>query len=817
MQFAGNRRQLARIGKVVKENPPGVTMCANGRWSTNSPAPGVCSYNGGWIVNYPNLSRTLQAKAKKKPSALVLQDAPAADPAPPAPVEALGTWFETTYTTRKGKTGAALAIDFDQKPPQDILEILRESRFWWVRREGLWYGWDNEVNREILAALPVVNEKAPITTVQPINPVRKDPPAAKGYQVGDRVLVPYRNTLLPSTVKKKGTKYLYLDPAFLGRRTDDEVFPLSYRAADRLEIFRENLVKKMGDRYAWYYNSVVNPQGDTDAWLDPLFNTVPYQITDNVRDSNIALLQNDLRQNGYANFKQWVIKTLPRPSKVMATNLPVLPKRGQRYSLEDWNDLKNTLWSAVRNEDTTTFPGLGKLINKAQKLVQKTYDKLGPVWFSYFVNGIHPYKESERINTTAQDYGVNTGSPIGYLRYRWELWVKDAFKQATEQTIDEFLRLKEIALSNTRSDFYTYTSSYKPDFFTYNTNPLVFLEVVQDYNIRHWLFPKLYDVLAQQNAYRARNMGYQKQSFDIGTVTQQDYLEYNYYAAQAEFNDKGGRKMRTLGFFELLPSMIFNHTFDWKACVNADFDLNQCSKQDLPGWEQLNGRRWKYILYIEEAIRRRLPVSDQAFKDYEELLNLAGTIKPEGWQFNLTERPEFTDSADGINLVLRAMGAKNIRAQKSRNSGFIWIIDGSYDVNEARAREILAEQGILAFDAVKQAGKAIMRNWGKSTTAEYQDKNGEIYPYSIRVGDVVKKSIKEGQIFTGIVTNVTPPNKGQRMANIFYLNFDRARINPNTNIAKVQRREIFPIDAEIAGLGFMRIRPRFRTLRVLNL
>lgn len=27
MQFAGTRRQLAKIGKVVDENPPGFTLC----------------------------------------------------------------------------------------------------------------------------------------------------------------------------------------------------------------------------------------------------------------------------------------------------------------------------------------------------------------------------------------------------------------------------------------------------------------------------------------------------------------------------------------------------------------------------------------------------------------------------------------------------------------------------------------------------------------------------------------------------------------------------------------------------------------------
>lgn len=460
MQFAGNRRQLAKIGKVVDENPPGTTLCANGRWSTNPPAPGVCSYNGGWIVNYPDLSRSLQAKAKKKPSALVLdvqnniqpqetpqivsnkvlvpyeneggkyievatikkegtkyyhlspgylgrkektevfpisygldqrlqeyldnlqskdnyaeiyagllavaegrekmflqgnvtapylipgvypkvnsallksdlnqkgykqllpflldnleapkaaskpsalvlidqeqteeekfdalplsdrakilrelirskfpgvsvqiidqsagfkaveithpslstmaeigqflynnceygdpakrswlktseargviiddrlikrivfcdalqnfkpakpskpsalilQDAPAADPAPvppPAPVEAMGTWFETTYTTRKGKTGPALAIDFDQKPPREVLDILRDSRFWWSRQDLVWYGWDNEANREVIEALPVVQEareEQPRPQAQPIPQVKREAP-----------------------------------------------------------------------------------------------------------------------------------------------------------------------------------------------------------------------------------------------------------------------------------------------------------------------------------------------------------------------------------------------------------------------------------------------------------------------------------------------------------------------------------------------------------------------------------------------------------------------------------------------------------------
>lgn len=330
MQFAGNRRQLAKIGKVVDENPPGTTLCANGRWSTNSPAPGVCSYNGGWIVNYPDLSRSLQAKAKKKPSALVLDvqnniqpqetpqiisnkvlvpyeneggkyievatikkegtkyyhlspgylgrkektevypisygldqrlkeyldnlqskdnyadiyagllavaegrekmflqgnvtapylipgiypkvnsallksdlnqkgykqllpflldnlEAPKAASKPsalvlqdaPAPVEAMGTWFETTYTTRKGKTGPALAIDFDQKPPREVLDILRDSRFWWSRQDLVWYGWDNEANREVIEALPVVQEareEQPRPQAQPIPQVKREAP-----------------------------------------------------------------------------------------------------------------------------------------------------------------------------------------------------------------------------------------------------------------------------------------------------------------------------------------------------------------------------------------------------------------------------------------------------------------------------------------------------------------------------------------------------------------------------------------------------------------------------------------------------------------
>jgi hypothetical protein len=825
MQFAGNRRQLAKIGKVVDENPPGTTLCANGRWSTNPPAPGVCSYNGGWIVNYPDLSRSLQAKAKKKPSALVLEDAPAADPAavpPPAPVEAMGTWFETTYTTRKGKTGPALAIDFDQKPPREVLDILRDSRFWWSRQDLVWYGWDNEANREVIEAIPVVQEGTPITTVRRLDPVQQEPQKAEGYQVGDQVLVPYKNTLLPAVVKKKGTKYLTFDRGFLGKKTDDQVFPLNYRAADRLEIFRENLIKKMGDRYAWYYNSVVNPQGDTDAWLDPLFNTDPYRVTGSVRDANVALLQNDLRQNNYPSFKQWVIETLPKPAEMLADALPIMPKRGQRYSFEDYNRLKGRLWSVVRNEDTTTFPGIGEVIKQAQKLVQETFDKLGPIWFSYFVNGVNPYREKDRIYTTARDTGVMEGSPMGHLRWRWEMWVKDAFKGASEQTIDEFLRLKEIALSNMRSEFQQYAASYKPDFFTFNTNPLVFLEVVQDYSIRNWLFPKLYDVPAIHDPFRARSMGYEKSlSLDIGGITQKEYLDFNFYEAQAEFKDKGGQKMRTQGFFALLPSLIFNRSFDWQACINADFDVNQCSKQDLPGWEQLNGRRWKYILYIEESIRRRLPVSDQAFKDYEELLNLAGTIKPEGWQFNLTERPENTDSSDGINLILKSLGITDLRAQKARGSGFLWMVapesGSTYQTQEAHARQILAERGIPHFDALVQAGKAIMRNWGKSTIFD-RVRTG---PLSYRVGDQAKVYYG-GKYERVIITNITPPrkNSNDNFENVFYFNFEGVK-NPNKKCCNdVTINRVYPIDypEKTSSIGqVFQARQRFRTLRVLNL
>lgn len=802
-----------QIGKVVDQNPPGVTLCANGRWSTNSPAPGVCSYNGGWIRNYPELSKTLHRKGRTGAMMIDAQEEPQT-------IEALGIYFDTTYTTRKGKTGDAFAVQFYEKPPQEVLNILRESRFWWVRKEGLWYAWDNPANREVLEVLPVIADDS-AEKIAPV-PTQLEPQKQEHkYQAGDQVLVEYRGVMFLATIKKVGRKYLYFDPAYITERTPDQVYPLDYRYQERLAEFKNNLIEYFGDKYTWYYNSIVNPTGSPqEADLSSLLKLPPYYTAKSAW-SNV--LSNDIRQAGYSSLREWVKDNLPEPADVQGENLPIMPKRGQRYSFEDYKKLQGKLWSAVRNKDSRQyFPGVSELVDRAQQLVQKTFDELGPIWFSYFVNAINPFRESSRIYDEPRDSMVTTGSPMGYLRDRWEIYVKDEFKNAEEQTVNEFLQLKARAVSRMSSDFQKYEYSYRPSFFTFNTNPLVFLEVVKEYNIRHWLFPKLYNVPAIHDPFRAREMGYQKRlSLDIGTITTQEYIEYNYYASQSEFKDKGGQKMRSVGFFDLIPSLIFNRTFDWKACIAADFDVNQCAAQDLPGWQQLNDRRWKYILYIEEAIRRRQPVSDQAYQDYEELLGIVGSRKPEGWQFNLTERSENTDQADGINYVLEVLGVKGIRSRKSRGAGVFWTNQAEggtvYPIKESEAREELADQGFVHFDAIVKAGKSIIRNWGKSTTIERMvNQVNETAIFSFRVGDKAMRWAGKNAKFPILITNITPPNKGERFANVFYLSLNTIK-NPNLKCcSKTQVNLVYPFEENsIKGVIHQLNRPYYRKALML--
>jgi len=64
-QAARNDLSLFGIGRIVKEKPPGVTECFDGRFSTHYPGRGVCSYHGGPVFNRARNKK--QAQVPKEP------------------------------------------------------------------------------------------------------------------------------------------------------------------------------------------------------------------------------------------------------------------------------------------------------------------------------------------------------------------------------------------------------------------------------------------------------------------------------------------------------------------------------------------------------------------------------------------------------------------------------------------------------------------------------------------------------------------------------------------------------------------------------
>lgn len=155
-----NRRNY--VGKIVTESPPGVTMCANGKWSTNPTAPGVCSYNGGWIKNYPELSRTLQAKRKRNPQKFsagtslfdqAVEEAPT--PIPVQEIEEDVTDGPHYRIDAKRKAELHLGYEFYKSLPIEQQKEIKRY-FTWSRQRSAWVSkgrFDNWSAQNIIKAL----------------------------------------------------------------------------------------------------------------------------------------------------------------------------------------------------------------------------------------------------------------------------------------------------------------------------------------------------------------------------------------------------------------------------------------------------------------------------------------------------------------------------------------------------------------------------------------------------------------------------------------------------------------------------------------
>lgn len=168
-----NRRNTGAIGAIVPDKCVGVTQCADGTWST-LPADrrGVCTHHGGIAEGYRR--RVVKEETGEVVDVIEVVD-DAGQTADVVEVPVTGYYKFTTYTTQKGKTAPAIAIRFNRKPQPETLEILRNSKFWWNRKEGLWYGWETPKNVEVVESLPVAleGERAPVVKAEEVDEAKE--------------------------------------------------------------------------------------------------------------------------------------------------------------------------------------------------------------------------------------------------------------------------------------------------------------------------------------------------------------------------------------------------------------------------------------------------------------------------------------------------------------------------------------------------------------------------------------------------------------------------------------------------------------------
>lgn len=188
-------RNRGTIGAIVPDKCVGVTQCADGTWST-LPADrrGVCTHHGGAAEGYRR--RVVKEETGEAVDVIEVID-DQGQPVDVVEVRLLGRYSYTTYTTNKGKTRPAIAIRFDRKPQAEVLETLRNSRFWWNRNTGMWYGWETPENMELVESLPVAveGERVPVVAEKTeLVPVEEESPSP-ALPVAFRIDPPARGRL----------------------------------------------------------------------------------------------------------------------------------------------------------------------------------------------------------------------------------------------------------------------------------------------------------------------------------------------------------------------------------------------------------------------------------------------------------------------------------------------------------------------------------------------------------------------------------------------------------------------------------------------
>jgi len=214
-QAARNDLSLfAGIGKIVKEKPPGLTECFDGKYSTYLPGRGVCSYHGGpvWakakkqaartpkepvlpangnsrlvqeaqrrVVQYQEKEQELRNRIQSMMNAgfteaqiregsylkdleQVIKDRQQYEkilgkqtseiPNVVAPiVQAIGFYRIGDYTARNGKMGLAIEVSFTAIPNEQIRKTLKDNYFWFNPTDKLWRAWDDDARRKLLDKL----------------------------------------------------------------------------------------------------------------------------------------------------------------------------------------------------------------------------------------------------------------------------------------------------------------------------------------------------------------------------------------------------------------------------------------------------------------------------------------------------------------------------------------------------------------------------------------------------------------------------------------------------------------------------------------
>lgn len=776
------------VGRIVDDAPPGRSLCRDGQFSTYGRGPGRCSYHGG--VMFPT------AKAKKKPE----PQSPAASPRPAAPI---GEAIYTQYTTRKGKTAPAIAVKFYKMPDPDVRQQLKDNYFWWVPGEMLWYGWDNEKNRRVVESLllspvtrPVAGGDPPAPTTRPAAIPTAANDQTPGFKEGDTVLVKHDTVFIPIEIKKIGNKYIYPKDAYLGRFSFDQVYPLSHQYRQRLEALQKALIARMEKDYHRYYYSVVNP--DLYGKLAYSFSGTlwallgPYEKISNKRKA-WELLESDLNQAGYKNLKEWFAAAFPKPTD-KEKGLPVLPKRGDTYSRDDWNSLVSYLYTAIYpGSDRGYFPQVTQLRKRAEAMEERAKRAMGEDLFYWVFADLNPNKKSA-------SQALNDNSPTGYLRRRFQLWVNDQFKgiknPVDKTSIKEFADRKNIALANAERDLSLYERNWKPQNWKLNANPLLIAELdleVQD--LKKNLLRKIYNFDVPPRSHSNFKLFEYPDDF---WVTEKNYKEHFIAHVKYYVWDKTAAKWLQNGFFDTVldPKTHMSSGFNRQMCIDANINPEKCWYQDPYGYTQLNGLRWGYIFLIENALKNNYPLNEKPYEDYKELVPTGLYYRmPEKWQYNKDDKSENINTAQGVNLVLEALGVKDIRAHQRPKFTFYEIYpSGSGGViSKEYAQQKLAGK-VANIDNLILAGRSIIRNWGKSFTVPRPSYGGT---QTFRVGDVVKIYHIHEQPGTGshwteaVITNTTVRGSGD--VNVMYFDFDSMKMRQSRGMSETKPGFIYPI------------------------